>query len=85
MQTPASPLSVNEFILECSELWLRLDPASNRLGQQIVVLSLDSALRSYEMLLRKRVALPTTPDDAPLVSDVLDGLLERLQLLGAHA
>ena len=81
MPSEIARFAVNQFILDCSELSLRLGSVSTRDGYMASVSAFERGRLDYGLLLRKRDALPMTNADAPLDQVVLDGLHARLRFL----
>jgi hypothetical protein len=81
MPNESSRFAVNDFILDCSEVSLRLESIGPRDDRVAMVSALERGRIDYQMLLRRLHLLPMTIADAPLVQVMLDGLLARLNCL----
>jgi hypothetical protein len=85
MASSISRLTVDQFILECSELSIRLDSVNRRAGDETVVSAFRRGWSEYDSLVRRRDELEISRTDAPLIQLMLDGLRARLQHLTKDA
>lgn len=80
-----NPLTVEQFILQCSEISRHLDAISTRDDRRAIALALEQGRKDYESLRRQRDALLLAASEAPLIQIMLDGLLARLKFLEKQA
>ena len=78
-------LSVEPFILECSELARQLDSLSSREDRRAIALALEQGRKDYENLRRKGDAMPMTASETALARIMLDVLMARPKFLEKRA
>jgi hypothetical protein len=67
MQSKAARIAVEQFILDCSEVSLRINSIGSTDGRAALVSALDPGRLEYEELLRRADALTMTIADRQLV------------------
>jgi hypothetical protein len=80
MPMTAVKFSVNQLILDCADLAIRLDAMRDE-GPAAVPAAIESACVEYQRLLLRRNALPAAATDVGLVQFMLDSLRVRLSSL----
>ena len=76
------PAPVKQFILDATDIAVRLDGVSTRHDKATFALTLQRGQADYEALLKRRESLPLLPEDAAIVDFLLDGIQARLKFMG---
>jgi hypothetical protein len=84
MQQDTTYISVNQFILDCTDVSSRLDsvPRADRVA---IAEALEKGHLDYAVLLYRRRLMSVSTQDAALIQVILDGLRARLKFLERRA
>lgn len=75
MQLP----SINQLILDATDVATRLDALGKRDYREITLLALRQAEDDYAALVRRRASLPTSSEELAVLDGLLDNLRARLK------
>lgn len=85
MSNISARIAVDQFILDCSLMSLRLEWLRETGDEPPFAGSVEAAREEYEILLRRGDSLPAVRSDWPLIRLMLDVLRARLNYLERRA